>query len=95
MSLTSNSSRSRVKPDEDARAEVTRPVSLKTLRHRGRTHPAARAFDWTPPPAPYTSEGPSRLPGSLPLTRARYKLALATDREMPGFVLNGTVRGNR
>ena len=28
--------------------KVPRPVSLKTQRHRGSRHPAARPIDWTP-----------------------------------------------
>lgn len=89
MSLTQNSSRSRVKPDDDASAEVTRPVSPKTLRYRGRTHPAARALDWTPPPAPYISEGPLKWTPVLGPVARQDALSARALQQRPGLAVQG------
>jgi hypothetical protein len=69
------------------------------LSHRRRTGimgPDTRqraALDWTPLSLHNIRERLWVLPGSLPLTRARYKLAARTS-PAHAFLLSGTVRGN-
>ncbi len=66
-----------------------RPTGILGTNTRQRT-----ALDWTPLSLHIIRERPSFLPGSLPLTRARTKLAARTSRAHTASLLSGTVRGN-
>ena len=66
-----------------------RPTGILGTSTRQRT-----AVDWTPLSLHLICERLSVLPGSLPLTRARTKLAARTSRAHAASLLSGTVRGN-
>ncbi len=66
-----------------------RPTGIMGTNTRQRT-----ALDWTPLSLHFIRERLSFLPGSLPLTRARTKLAARTSRAHAASLLSGTARGN-